>query len=397
MKRLLPLLVLCGLLAAQTSLEYKEKYKDPVHAKIKALRENAETEENDPGEKPEYTLFASLAGMEYPVSQDIFTTCFHFPPKHQGLTSTCWAHAGISFIESEVQKKQNTEIKLSVMYVVYHEYLEKALAFIESKGKQELRLGSQISSVFDIADTWGLVPEADYTGNPTPEGFDTKAMTDALRACLDEMSGQNNWDKDLAVPAIRAILDKHLGKVPETVSYGGKTYTPKNFYKKVLKFRPMQYTAIQSTLSHPFFEYRELPFPDNWRHDDMYLNLPVDAFYHAIRRAVKDGCTVPIGGDTSEPGYNRYAGIAFIPVADVPADDIDDDVREYRIYGGSTGDDHAVHIVGYAEFNGEDWFLIKDSSRSAYTSDHPGYYFYRGDYIRLKMLTAVLPNEYVGY
>ncbi len=394
MKKMLLMLALCGCLAAQTSLEYREKYKDPVHARIKALRSSTASEKEE-NESEERTLLAALAGMNYPESVDIFNSQFHFSPRHQGLTSSCWAHSGISFIESEVQKKQALEIKLSVMYVVYHEYLEKAVAFIESRGKQKLRLGSQISGVFDIADTWGLVPEADYSGNPTPEGFDTGPMTDELRAYLDRLSEQDLWDEDIAVPAVRAILDKHMGAVPETISYAGKTYTPKNFYKKVLKFRPMQYTAIQSTLSHPYFEYRELTFPDNWRHDDMYLNLPVDAFYDAVRRAVKDGFTVPIGGDTSEPGYNRYAGIAFIPVADIPADLIDDDAREYRIYSGSTGDDHAVHIVGYAEFNGEDWFLIKDSSRSAYTSGHPGYYFYRGDYIRLKMLMAVVPNDYV--
>lgn len=112
-----------------------------------------------------------------------------------------------------------------------------------------------------------------------------------------------------------------------------------------------------------------------------------------IVKAVKAGYSVPIGGDTSEPGYNRYEGIAFVPEIDIPQDLINQESREYRIYNESTGDDHAVHLIGYIQINGVDWFLIKDSSRSAYQSEHPGYYFYRGDYVKLKMLNAVVPTH----
>ncbi|MCF7832096.1 MAG: peptidase C1 [Candidatus Marinimicrobia bacterium] len=403
MKKLIILFAMCSFILAQTTLNYKEKYHDPVHAKIMEIRnlkqdaENKITEEirDAVKDEQEYTLFASVEGIEVPTSIDVFQAFFHFPPKHQGLTSSCWAHTGISFIETEVQRLQGKEIKLSVMQIVYCDYLEKAKYYIETRGEKDLRRGSEVAGVFRIAEEYGLIPEANYAGNPTAEGFDTGLLHDELRAYLDHVYENNFWDEEIAMTAIRAILDKHLGKIPETFAYRGKDYTPESFYKKVLKFEPKKYTAIQSTLAFPFHEYTEFPFPDNWWHGKEYYNLPVEEFYQAIVKAIKNGYSVPIGGDTSEPGFNRYAGIAFIPTADIPLEYIDQDAREYRINNETTGDDHAIHIVGYVQINGVDWFLIKDSSRTAYQSSHPGYYYFRGDYIKLKMLNAVVPTDFI--
>ena len=100
MKKLLLLLSICGLLIAQTTLEYKVKYHDPIHAKIMEIRDSKKESQNMITkeirdiitEEQEYTLFASVEGIEVPTSMDIFDPFFHFPPKHQGLTSSCWAH-----------------------------------------------------------------------------------------------------------------------------------------------------------------------------------------------------------------------------------------------------------------------------------------------------------------
>ncbi len=400
MKKILLLLSLCGLLIAQTTLEYKVKYHDPVHAKIMEIRDSKKDTQNmitkeirdTITEEQEYTLFASVEGIEVPTSMDIFDPFFHFPPKHQGLTSSCWAHTGISFIETEVQRLQDKEIKLSVMQIIYFDYLEKSLNFIETRGENDIRRGSQIGGVFRLAESYGLIPEKDFSGNPTSEGYDTGLLHHELQAYLGHIKKNDLWDKESAMISVRAILDKHLGKIPKTFNYAGKKYTPKSFYHKILKFNPKKYTAIQSTLAFPFYDYTEFPFPDNWWHGKEYYNLPIDEFYTAILKSVKEGYSVPITGDTSEPGINRYAGIAFIPTADIAVENIDQDAREYRIFNETTGDDHAIHIVGVVQINGVDWFLIKDSSRTAYQSAHPGYYYFRGDYIKLKMLNAIVPS-----
>ncbi len=65
----------------------------------------------------------------------------------------------------------------------------------------------------------------------------------------------------------------------------------------------------------------------------------------------------------------------------------------HRIANGTTGDDHGVHIVGTTELGGREWFLIKDSNRSSRLGDHKGYYFWDGDYIKLKMLSYTVHKD----
>jgi bleomycin hydrolase len=42
-----------------------------------------------------------------------------------------------------------------------------------------------------------------------------------------------------------------------------------------------------------------------------------------------------------------------------------------------------------------DWFLIKDSGRSSRHGEHEGYYFFRDDYVRLKMLLIMVHKDSV--
>jgi bleomycin hydrolase len=84
-----------------------------------------------------------------------------------------------------------------------------------------------------------------------------------------------------------------------------------------------------------------------------------------------------------------------VPTFDIPAEYIDEHARQYRFSTKSTGDDHGVHIVGYAEKDGADWYLIKDSAAGSRNSRNPGYYMYHEDYVKLKMLTLTLHRSLV--
>ena len=403
MKKLIIFLLLSTLVFAQSNLIYKEEFKDPVHEKIKAIRNKNLNEEqhktNDivtsQPNNENRVLLASSDGIEIPVSIDDFDPVFHFPPRDQGLSSTCWAHAGISFIESEVQRKQGEEIELSVMQIVYYDYLDKCRHYVQTRGASSVRSGSEINGVFKVAEAYGLVPESEFPGISTEAGFDYYPLQDELASYLYYIKVNGYWNEKTIMTTVEAILEKHMGVMPTEFRFKGKLYTPKEFYRKIIKFNPKKYTALQSITSLPFNEYTEFPYPDNWWNSKDYYNLPLDNFYNSIVNTIKQGISVPIGGDTDEPGYNRYAGIAFIPEADIPTENISQDAREFRINNGTTGDDHALHIVGYLNLNGVDWFLIKDSWRDAWQSDHPGYYYYRGDYVKLKMLNAVVPSIFV--
>jgi len=153
---------------------------------------------------------------------------------------------------------------------------------------------------------------------------------------------------------------------------------------------------VMSTLAVPFYTQGEYKVPDNWWHDASYYNVPLDEWYAAIKRAAQAGYTLAIGGDVSEPGYNGFENLAVVPSFDIPQEYIDQDARELRFVNHATEDDHGIHLVGYASVGGRDWFLIKDSARSSRWGKFEGYYFYRDDYVRLKMLTFTAPREAVA-
>jgi bleomycin hydrolase len=52
--------------------------------------------------------------------------------------------------------------------------------------------------------------------------------------------------------------------------------------------------------------------------------------------------------------------------------------------------------VGYKEDQDQTWILIKDSGRSAYRGQFKGYYFYRQDYVKLKMLSIMVHRDAVA-
>lgn len=97
----------------------------------------------------------------------------------------------------------------------------------------------------------------------------------------------------------------------------------------------------------------------------------------------------------SEPGYNGFENIAVVPTFDIPQGYINQDAREFRFYNHATEDDHGLHMVGITSVGGRDWFLIKDSARSSRWGKFEGYYFYRDDYVRLKMLTILVHRDAV--
>jgi Papain family cysteine protease. len=111
---------------------------------------------------------------------------------------------------------------------------------------------------------------------------------------------------------------------------------------------------------------------------------------------VRGGFSVVVAGDMSEPGYSiGPPGIAVVPTWDLPSEYIDEAARAFRFANGSTTDDHGLHVVGVTNRKGKDWFLVKDSWSSSWNNDHPGYYFFHEDYVKLKMLAFLVHRDAV--
>jgi bleomycin hydrolase len=124
--------------------------------------------------------------------------------------------------------------------------------------------------------------------------------------------------------------------------------------------------------------------------------VPLNDYINLIKQAVKNGYSISIGGDVSESGINSKLGVMMVPSYDIPADYINDDARLFRFANGATTDDHAMHIVGYAQRDNGFWFLVKDSGSGGHNNESaPGYWYIHEDYVKLKMMTATVHKDAV--
>jgi bleomycin hydrolase len=339
---------------------------------------------------------ASLSAEDYPTDPDEYTTYWHTPPHSQGSTGTCWCFATISFLESEVYRGSEQEIRLSEMYIVYWEYVERARAWVENRGDIYFAQGSEAASVLRILNKYGIVPEAEYPGLPDDKKFHNHGlMVKEMSDYLEEVKVSNAWNTVMVISTIRNILDRYLGVPPQGVEYKEKQYTPINFMKKVLKIDPDDYFSFMSTMSQTYDQKGELVEPDNWWHCDDYYNVKIEDFLMVIDDALDSAYTVCICGDVSEPGYDRWTEVGIVPDFDIPSSYINEASREMRLTNGTTTDDHCIHIVGMQDLDGERWYIIKDSGSGGFDGPNKGYRFMHEDYIRLKMMN-IMVYKYAG-
>ncbi len=368
-----------------------EKARKKTQEIIKKFREKRKKEREN-----RKIIRFDVSKIKKPASPKVFKQVWHFPPVPQYLTGTCWDFSATSFMESEVYRITKQKIKLSEMHTAYYEYIEKAKSFVRTRGNSAFSEGSESNALTRIWKEYGVVPENVYKGVLRKDGrHDHSKMFKEMNDYLHFIKEHNYWDEKEVVSYIKTILNKYMGEPPKSFKYKGETYTPKEFVSKVLKINPDDYVGFMSTLSIPFYTKGEFKVTDNWWHSKDYYNVPLNVFYSIIKNAVKKGYSLTIGGDVSEPGYYGEEDIAVIPTFDIPEEYIDQNAREFRIYNRTTGDDHGIHLIGYKRYGGHDWFLIKDSARSSRHGKFKGYYFYREDYIKLKMLTIMLHKDAV--
>lgn len=345
--------------------------------------------------KPDTVLTMDFSKIKKPASPKAFQQVFHFPPIRQDTTGTCWCFSATSFLESELYRIHQKKVKLSEMYTVYWEYVEKARRFIRKKGHSAFGEGSEEDAVINRIKQYGIVRESDYNGKlPGQKKYSHRKMFRELKNYLNFLKKNGYWDENLALATVKMILNKYMGKPPETIVVGGKKMTPKEF-ANYLDLPLDNYVSFMSFKYLPFYTKGEYKVPDNWWHSKEYYNIPLDVWYNAIKKAIKNGYSIAIGGDVSEPGHNGPADVSIVPTFDIPDKYINQDSREFRWYNHTSTDDHGIHLVGYTHYKGHDWFLIKDSSSSANKGKFKGYFFFRDDFVKLKMLTFMVNKDAV--
>lgn len=376
--------------------ERDKKLEEAAKKKTEEILEKIKAEEKEKKKQARELRF-DVSGIERPESPAAFDRVWHFPPTPQYRTGTCWSFSVTSFMESEIHRLHGKQIKLSEMWTAYWEYVEKARGWIARRGKSEFSQGSESNAIQHIWTQYGIVPRDAYEGTLAEDGrFDHARMAKAMKSFLEWCRQQNYWNEEVILTSIRAILDDRMGRPPETVSWEGGSYTPREFLSEVCRLDVSDYVSLMSTLKEPFWSRAEYKVPDNWWHDKSYVNVPLETWYDVILSAVNRGYSLAIGGDVSEPGLYGKRDLAVIPSFDIPSELIDQDSRELRISNKTTGDDHGIHLVGHTRTaDGHDWFLIKDSNRSSRLGQFKGYYMYRDDYVRLKMLTITVHRDLV--
>ena len=399
---ILTILLLSGMVWAQQPADkgiMKEGkpgyYQNTIMKDVRAVDDSQEPAKN------EKRFQADLTGKEFPSKVGLYKQEWHLPPVSQGNSNTCWCFSTTSFLESEVHRLTGQEIKLSEMYTVYWEYVEKTKRFIRERGHSAFSEGSEANAVTREYKEYGIVPEEAYNGMEAGRKFHSHAkMFGEMNKYLENVRNTNAWNEAEAISTIREIMKHYMGTPPLSFDWKGKQYTPKTFLSDVLKLNPDDYVDILSYMQQPFWDKVEYEVPDNWWHNKDYYNVPVDEYYKAIKNAIKNHYTMVIGGDVSEAGFSRENQVALIPTFDIPPASIDDNARQFRFSNGTTTDDHGMHLVGYYEKDGTEWFLIKDSGSGSRNNDEKapefGYYFFRGDYLKLKIMDIMVHKDAVS-
>jgi bleomycin hydrolase len=326
--------------------------------------------------------------------------------KAQGSAGTCWSYSGNSFLESEMIKNGKAPVDLAEIFAARHVYLGKARNYVLFNGNLGLGDGAETHDVMNMMRKYGAMPQQAYTLEDYGKGV---IKSDEFQARFKEILEafiKNEDPKKGAswVTDINNYMDEKLGKLPETFTYAGKTYTPQTFAKEVVGINPDDYVEFSSYKDNPYYQKMVLPVPDNWSFDQVY-NVPMKELTDIIDYALTKGYTVAWSSDVSEPYFSWRNGVAEVPDLDIynitpeqkktlfdgpiKEKEVTEDLRLEGLYTLTTTDDHAMHIVGLAkDQNGKEYYKVKNSWGE--TNDYKGYLYVTKAFVQLKSTGILL-------
>lgn len=396
-KYCLGILFLLPSIATAQSIRDKANFIDAENKFYQQIEQSTEMFRKGQPSSGKKTLKMDFSSRDIPKSIDEFKTVWSGKPVSQGATNTCWSFSTTSFYESEVKRISGLDVRLSEQYIVYYETIHKARQFVRTRGASLFDEGSETNAVARMAKMYGMAPLEAYSGLRLGQQFlDHTSMFEEMKKYLASVKESAAWDEQVVESTIRSILNHYMGPVPTSIDYKGKKISPMQYMKDVLKIDPDNYVDFMSLMEKPYWKQAEYDVPDNWWNSDVYYNVPLDVFMSIIDNSVKKGYSIAVGGDVSETGIYGTVGVAVVPTYDIPSAYIDESARQMRFSNGSTTDDHAVHLVGWAERKDGTWYLIKDSGSGAHNNPYAkGYYFYHSDYVKLKMMSFTIHRDAV--
>ena len=317
-----------------------------------------------------------------------FTTIMELPitsVKNQYRSGTCWDFGTLGFLEAEILRKGGKTYDLCEMYVVNKDYMDCATHYVRMHGYSQISEGGSCDDVIDVIRNYGICPEE---AMPAPGSLtgDSLANFKVFFPELEQMvrkafepgaKNQNpGWKED-----VQTLIDRYVGKCPESFVYEGKTYTPKSFAGS-LGLNLDDYVSITSYTHHPFNQWFVIEAPYKWRLKPSY-NIPLEQLMDALDKALDTGYTVAWGGDVS--GDFTRTGLAFLPDGVVPSQEL----RQEQWDSWEFTYDHVMLIFGKAvDQDGVPYYKVKNSWGKG--SQFQGIWYMSRDYIALNTVYIFL-------
>ncbi|MBP5693803.1 MAG: aminopeptidase [Bacteroidales bacterium] len=339
--------------------------------------------------------------------------------RNQGSSGTCWAFSTTSFFESEAIRNghADTSLNLSVMYTVTKNYIEKMRKYIRVDGYLCFAEGGSFEDVSHSFQDYGVVLEKDMPNLlPGEKRINFRELTSISTGLAEGAKKAGGKVSPRFMEVYNSILETYLGKCPESTTYKGVTYTPKEFVTKGLGLNMNDYVSVTSFTHYPFYTQFAIEVPDNWRWDLSY-NVTIDDLIAIMDNAIEKGYTIAWGSDVSETGFTRD-GIGVVPDMEemqknfVGSDQarwvggnnpqarpqINEPVKELAITqemrqegydNKTTTDDHGMQIFGIAkDQKGTKYYMVKNSWGP--TGRYKGIWYVSEAFVRYKTMNILV-------
>lgn len=334
--------------------------------------------------------------------------------KNQYRSGTCWCFSTLSFLESEIIKAKGIKDPaqypdFSEMFVIRKSYYDRAIKYVRLDGHMNFAAGSDFGDVLEVAKTYGLIGQQDYSGLQYGYDLPVQGELDAvLKGYVDAVVKNPNKKLTKVWPkGVEGILDAYTGVVPQD----------KVIPASELGINLDDYIGFTSYTHNPYYTEVVMEVCDNWRWSKSW-NIPLDEFMSIMDYAVNNGYTVAWGGDVSETGFTRTGLAIMLDDADKattgsdqerwvgkadekPADkaavkemEITAQIRQEMYDDKSSTDDHGMHLYGIAkDQNGKKYYMIKNSW--GVTGAYEGHWYMSENFAKAKTLNILVNKKAV--